>query len=169
MRKYIESLFPELNEIKETSIREGVVKVWFLAMERGGWKMIDDIPFTILIPTKISLIEHIRKVTQMAIGVARARDDLNVDFLIAGGLIHDVGKLLEYEKKKGKIVKSKFGKFVRHPISGYALALEAGLPWEVAHIVLAHSEDVMKISRIKEATVIYHCDFIEFEIEKERI
>ena len=164
-RSYIEKLFPELKEIKDKTLRESVIKAWLLAIEKGGWKTVDDIPFTLLIPdVKISLVEHTRRVTRMAMGIAKVRNDLNLDFIIAGGLTHDVGKLLEYEKKNGKTIKSRYGKLIRHPVSGYHLALEAGLPLEVAHIILAHSTEGEKVTRSKEAIVVHHCDFIEFEI-----
>ena len=66
----------------------------------------------------------------------------------------------------GKFVKSAYGKLVRHPVSGYGLALEAGLPLEVAHIIAAHSKEGEFIQRSKEAIVINHCDFIDFDIAR---
>ena len=166
----LERIFPELQEIGDPALREGVLKTWELALERGGWEVSDlqEIPFTLLIPTKKSLLEHTRRVTQMALAVARARDDVNVDHIVAGGLLHDVGKLLEYERQGGEVKKSRYGELVRHPVSGYALALEAGLPLEVAHIILAHSAEGEKVKRTPEAIIIHHCDFIDFEIEKGR-
>jgi putative nucleotidyltransferase with HDIG domain len=104
----------------------------------------------------------------MAMSIAKERSDMNMDFVIAGGLVHDVGKLLEYEKKGKKYVKSSYGKLIRHPVSGYALALESGLPVEVAHIVAAHSVEGEKVERSNEAILINHCDFIDFDIEKSR-
>ena len=166
----LERIFPELQEIGDPALREGVLKTWGLALERGGWEVSDlkKIPFTLLIPTKKSLLEHTRRVTQMALAVARARDDVNVDHIVAGGLLHDVGKLLEYERQGNEVKKSRYGELVRHPVSGYALALEAGLPLEVAHIILAHSAEGEKVKRTPEAIIIHHCDFIDFEIEKGR-
>ncbi len=164
--KYIKNLFPEINEIKDERLREGVVHAWVLAMEKGKWKEIDNIPFTLLIPTKKTLIEHTRSVTKMAMAIARVREDLNWDIVVAGALVHDAGKLLEYEFKDGKFVKSEYGKRIRHPVSGYCLAIEAGLPLEIAHIVAAHSEEGEKVTRSREAVLIHHCDFIDFDIEK---
>ncbi len=165
-KSYIEKEFRELQKIKNKSFEEGVIKVWILGCKKGGWERIDDIPFTLLIPTKISLIEHTRRVTQMAISIAEKRKDLDMDILIAGALTHDVGKLLEYTREGDKIVKSRFGMRVRHPISGYGIALESGLSQEVAHIIFAHSHEGDKIERSPEAIVVHHCDFIEFEIAK---
>ena len=163
-------MFPELQEIGDPALREGILQTWELALERGGWEVSDlqEIPFTLLIPTQKSLLEHTRRVTRMALVVARARDDVNRDYVIAGGLLHDVGKLLEYERRDGEIKKSRCGELIRHPVSGYALALEAGLPLEIAHIILAHSAEGEKVKRMPEAIIIHHCDFIDFEIEKGR-
>lgn len=167
-KKYIEKIFPEIKKIKQSSIRSGVIQAWLLAIKKGHWKKIDMIPFTLLIDTKKTLIEHTRFVTRMAMAVTRQRQDLNMDYVIAGGLVHDAGKLLEYRKQGKKFLKSDYGKRVRHPVSGYGLALEAGLPEEVAHIVAAHSVEGENMKRSREAIVIHHCDFIDFEIEKTR-
>ncbi len=165
-KRYIKKIFPEINKIKSRTLRKAVFDVWLLAIRRGKWKKIDNIPFTLLIKTKKTLIEHTRIVTRMAMSVAKERHDLNMDYVIAGGLTHDVGKLLEYEKKGTKFVKSRYGKRVRHPVSGYGLALEAGLPTEVAHIIATHSVEGDRVKRSHEAILLHHCDFIDFDIDK---
>jgi len=161
-------LFPEVNQIRDPKLIEGVLRTWQLAQERGHWKADDlrHIPFTLLIQTRTSLLEHTRHVTRMAMAVARERGNLNMDHVIAGGLLHDVGKLLEYERRAGQVVKSKSGELVRHPVSGYGLTCETNLPLEVRHIVMSHSEEGEKVKRTPEAILIHHCDFIDFEIAK---
>jgi putative nucleotidyltransferase with HDIG domain len=162
--------FPEVTQIRDPKLIESVLKTWQLAQERGSWEVedLERIPFTLLAQTTTSLLEHTRRVTRMAMAVARERDDLNMDYVIAGGLLHDVGKLLEYEQRGQSVVKSKSGELVRHPVSGYALTRETGLPLEVSHIVISHSDEGEKVKRIPEAIVIHHCDFIDFEIAKRR-
>jgi putative nucleotidyltransferase with HDIG domain len=161
-------LLPEANQIRDPKLKEGVLRTWQLALERSGWQVddLDHIPFTLLVRTKTTLLEHTRSVTRMAMAAARERRDLNMDYVIAGGLLHDVGKLLEYEKRGGKVVKSKSGDLVRHPVSGYGLTRETNLPLEVSHIVISHSDEGEKVKRIPEAILIHHCDFIDFEIAK---
>lgn len=166
---YIKKIFSEINEIKDSRLRSGVVNVWLNAIRKGRWQNIEDIPFTLLIQTKKTLIEHTKTVTQMAMEIARLRKDLHWDYIVAGGLVHDVGKLLEYEFKAGKYIKSDYGNLIRHPVSGYHLVLESGLPLEIAHIVAAHSEEGEKVNRSPEAIVIHHCDFIDFDIEKRKV
>jgi len=163
-------LFPEVNQIRDPKLKEGVLRTWQLALKRGGWQVDDlnHIPFTLLVQTKTTLLDHTRSVTRMAMAVARERHDLDMDYVIAGGLLHDVGKLLEYEKRGGKVVKSKSGELVRHPVSGYGLTRETNLPIDVSHIVISHSDEGEKVKRTPEAILIHHCDFIDFEIAKRR-
>ncbi|MBE0432558.1 HD domain-containing protein [candidate division WOR-3 bacterium] len=169
-RGYIEKALPEIKKIKDPRLRDGVVKAWLLAIEKGRWTRIDDIPFTLLTATKATLLQHTRSVTNMALAIAsaRKRTDLDIDTLIAGALVHDVGKLLEYARKGKAIAKSEHGKRVRHPVSGYGLAIEAGLPLEVAHIIATHSKEGEGMVRSNEAVVIHHCDFIDFDICQSR-
>ena len=161
---------PEATQIRDPKLFDGVLRTWQLALDRGGWKVEDlkHIPFTLLVETRTSLLEHTRSVTRMAMAAARERRDLKMDYVIAGGLLHDVGKLLEYEKRGGKVVKSNSGELVRHPVSGYGLTRETNLPLEVSHIVIAHSDEGEKVKRTPEAILIHHCDFIDFEIAKRR-
>lgn len=163
----IEEYFPELTQITDTGLRNKVLHTWLSAIEKGRWTRIDDIPFTLLVPdVGISLVEHTRAVTQMAVSIAKILGGVNLNYVIAGGLTHDVGKLLEYRREGEKFVKSEYGKLVRHPISGYALGVEAGLPEEICHIIAAHSIEGESVERSKEAIIINHCDFIQFEIVK---
>ena len=166
----LNELFPEVTQIRDPKLKDAVLKTWQLALERGHWRIDDlsNIPFTLLIQTKTSLVEHTRSVTRMAMVVAQERGDLNMDYVIAGGVLHDVGKLLEYEKRGDKVVKSQSGDLVRHPVSGYGLTCEANLPLEVSHIVISHSDEGEKVKRTPEAILIHHCDFIDFEIAKRR-
>ena len=168
-KREIEALFPEIEEIGNKELKGKVIKLWLLAIERGGWKDIKKIPFTLLISTKTPLIEHTRRVTQMAISIAKTRKDINYDYIVAGGLCHDVGKLLEYERIKKGVGKSRYGELLRHPISGAMLAQEVELPLEIIHIIAAHSTEGEKLKRTPEAIIIHHCDFIDFEIEKNKI
>jgi len=166
----LKTLFPEVSQIRDPKLKEGVLKTWQLALEMGGWHVndLDHIPFTQLVQTKTTLLEHTRSVTRIAMAVAQQRHDLDMDYVIAGGLLHDVGKLLEYEKQRGKVVKSKSGELVRHPVSGYGLTRQANLPIDVSHIVISHSDEGEKVNRTPEAILIHHCDFIDFEIAKRR-
>lgn len=164
----IETCFlKELQLIKNQDLKNKVINVWKEASDRGKWKSLDDIPFTILFEKSGKLTDHTKRVTKLAKSILDNREEkLNQDYLIAGALLHDVGKLLEYEYVNGKYVKSEIGKKFRHPVSGALLAKELGLPDEVVFIIYAHSHEGDELKRSPEAIIVNHCDFIDFEIKK---
>jgi putative nucleotidyltransferase with HDIG domain len=174
MKKDILRILPEIRKIKNRELREKVISTWEEGIRLGGWDMEDlkKIPFTLLISdSRVSLVEHTRAVTNTALRVvevvSRAYGNsvkIDKDVLIAGGILHDVGKLLEYSKVKGKITKSLKGKFLRHPFSGSALAYKCGVPDEVLHLIAAHSHEGDQGFRSIEAIIIHHADFINFEV-----
>lgn len=173
VRDEIRELFPECEQISDAKLRAATLKAWIAGVERGGWKPsdIDFLPFTLLISEcDVSLLAHTRAVTKAAIKVADViteffSESLSIDrdVLISGALVHDVGKLLEFQKKQGFFVKSPSGSLLRHPFSGVFLAERAGLPSEVIHIIAVHSHEGDHGYRSPEAIIVNHCDFAVFE------
>ena len=120
-------IFPEVGLIKDLSLREKVISVIEDAVKTGGWtyEMLEKIPFTLLIEnTKISIVTHTRAVTNTALNIGKTLNQfygenfVDIDILIAGGILHDIGKLLEYKLENGKYIVSSNGKYLRHPFSG---------------------------------------------------
>jgi putative nucleotidyltransferase with HDIG domain len=168
-KRDIENYFSELAWIQDKDLGKKVVDVWKAAADRGGWQKLQEIPFTLLFENSGLLVDHTKRITKLAWTIISAREEpLNKDYLIAGALLHDVGKLLEYEMKEGKIVKSSFGQKTRHPAAGAALAEECKVPKEVVHIIAAHSHEGDTMNRTLEAIIVHHCDFIDFEIKKRK-
>jgi putative nucleotidyltransferase with HDIG domain len=173
MRERLLELLPEFDLIQDADLREKCLKTWEGAMQESGWTP-DDLtrmPFTLLInPCPASLIDHTRAVTLTAVRTAEVfaeiygdRVPVDMDWLVAGGLLHDIGKLLEYEKgDNGLTVQSHNGKLMRHPFSGMELAARYGVPLEVQHIIAAHAGEGDKMDRITEATILNHADFVSF-------
>lgn len=176
MYRELLDLIPEFNLIQDADLRERCVKTWEEGMRQGGWTVGDltNMAFTLLIPdSPVNFVEHTRAVTLTCIGVADAfqkvygdRNVVNRDYLIAGALMHDVGKLLEYTMVDGKTVKSEFGALLRHPFSGVALAAQQGIPPEVLHMIASHAKEGDFIQRSKEAIIIHHADYTNFETLK---
>ncbi len=173
MREELLHIMPEFKLIEDAKIREKTINVWVEAIKKSGWTF-DDLrlmPFTLLIErTSVNIIEHTRAVTRCALEIAEVfakeydeKIRVNRDYLLAGALLHDVGKLFEYKKVKGKFVKSKEGKLLRHPISGAAFASQHGLPMEVVHIIASHSKEGDGARNTVEAIIINHADFVNFE------
>ncbi len=175
LRAKIGELFAgQLGKIKDLHLREKVVEIWAKAAQKGGWKAddLEKIPFTLLVDTKgISLIDHTIAVTEGALGLANSMREqyevmpfeINYDWLIAGGLLHDVGKLLEIERGEEGYRRSRYGRCARHPISGAIIVAEAGLTEEVVNIVACHSKEGEGRPKRVETVLIHHADFATFE------
>ena len=173
MREELLELMPEFNLIQDKSLLEKTLKVWEYALKENGWKIEDllEMPFTLLIEKPpANIITHTRAVTLTSLRIAEAMIDvykekisINQDYLIAGALLHDVGKLYEFRKEGSKFVKSRLGKIIRHPISGAALAYKFALPEEIVHIIAAHSKEGETVKRTVEAIIVHHADFVNFE------
>lgn len=176
MKGKIATLFQnQLKKIKNTELRTKVIEIWAGTAEKAGWKPdeLEKIPFTLLTDTKgINLIEHTIAVAEGALGLACSMRDnyskmpfeINEDWLIAGGLLHDVGKLLEIEKiEEEKYGKSYSGMCARHPISGAVLAAKAGLPDEIVNIIACHSKEGEGRPKRVETVLIHQADFAAFD------
>jgi putative nucleotidyltransferase with HDIG domain len=176
MSEELLDLIPEFDLIEDTDLRERSIRTWEEGMRRGGWKVGDltKMAQSLLVrdaPT--NFVEHTRVVTLTCIAVADIfekiygdRNALDRDLIIAGALLHDVGKLLEYKLVDGKTTRSELGDKLRHPFSGVVLAAEQGLPDEVLHMIAAHAKEGDLVQRSREATVLHHADFTSFETFK---
>ena len=174
--KDIKELFEGLlSQISDNELRSKVADVWVKASERGGWETVEElknIPFTLLTDSRgINLIEHTIAVTEGALALGKAQTqnyaelpyNINFDRLIAGGLLHDVGKLLEIESDgKGGYRKSRAGMCTRHPISGAILAAESGLPDAVVNIIACHAKEGEGRPQTVETVLIHQADFSTF-------
>lgn len=172
VKEKIRSILPEIGLIKEEGLRKKVLATWEAALARGGWvpEDLNRMPFTLAKPVNISFAKHVRSVTRICLAVAETFDEiylgelkLDRDALLAGALLHDVGKLLEMEEESGRFRKSKDGRLVRHPFSGVALADAQGLAAEVLHIIGTHSKEGDPYKRSPEAIILHYADFMNFD------
>ena len=181
MNEQVKKLWPELEWIIDRSLREKTAKAWELALERSVIKAgeLDEIPFTLLCgpDLKVSFMAHKRCVVHIAKASGEKMNEffttelpVNMDVLISGAILADVGKLLEYElDKDGKAFQGKYGQYLRHPFSGVSLAEECGLPPEVCHIIAAHAHEGDQVKRTTEAYIVHHADFMTFLPFKSRL
>lgn len=180
MDNKIRELLPEIEWIQDKELQNKVVNTFKDALITGNWEAEDmnNIPFTLLIPNcPFSYRDHIRGVTRIAKasmdefnGIYASKNNnfkLDNDTLIAGALLHDVGKLVEYEKDSdGNTVKSQLGKDLRHPFSGTFLALRNGCSGQIGHIIANHAAEGDGTLRSPEAVIVNKADFINFETVK---
>ena len=180
-RGAIFDLWPELNWIVDEDLKMRTAKTWELALERSVLTPDDlnTIPFTLLCgpDLKVSFMSHKRAVVHIARDSGFKmneffKDELpvNMDVLISGAILADVGKLLEYElDENGKSFQGMYGKYLRHPFSGVSLAEECGVPPEVCHIIATHAGEGDMVKRTTEAYVVHHADFMTFLPFKSRL
>lgn len=172
MRKKVMEIWPEIDWIQDAQLREAVLLTWVTAFENSPLEPEDllEIPFTLLVKDcPATFMEHKRCVVHIAKRAAEAMIEflggslpIDMDTVIAGAILADVGKLLEYEKVGGKSVQSDRGKFLRHPFTGVALAMQCGVPDSVCHIVAAHAGEGDLVKRTTEALIVHHADFMSF-------
>jgi putative nucleotidyltransferase with HDIG domain len=179
MRESVRKLWPELEWISDHHLREKVTQVWAAALEQSALtpEDLERIPFTLLAPNcTVSFMAHKRSVVHICKHAAESMRNfygdalpVNMDTLIAGAILIDVGKLLEYEMKDGTPVVSHTGRYLRHPFTGVALAHRFEVPDEVCHMIATHAKEGNLGKRSVEATIAHHADFMTFEPFMERL
>jgi len=177
MKENVKKIWPEINWIKDEELKTKVLDCWVCAIENSVLTVedLEVIPFSLLIKDcNISFMNHKRTTVQLSVDIAKKMkknfgDEIKIDMdlLIAGAILIDVGKLLEYDKVDGKLTTSKAGKLLRHPFSGVAIADRFSLPLEVQHIIAYHAKEGDLAKRSVEAIIVHHADFVSFEPFKE--
>lgn len=177
----IAELFPNIMDISDASLRNKVALVWDEAITTGcggkGWTFdeLRTVKFTLLAgDNDLMFIEHLNSCVRQCIAIADVLESafsgkipINRDVLIAGSLLADVGKPLEYEKDAaGGVIKGHYGEMLRHPFSGVGMCYKHGLPPEVMHIIATHSHEGDKVQRSIESIIFHHADFVDFDIAK---
>jgi putative nucleotidyltransferase with HDIG domain len=166
-RGRIGALFPDLGRIASPQIRDGVVRAFLMAWEQGGWRTLEECPLLAkAIRDPNTGVEHFQAVVALSVAMADIierfhRVTIHRDHLIAGAILHDVGKLLEHAPAQaGRAT----GPLLRHPASGAHLALTCGLPIEVAHIIATHSAEGSVTERTLEAAIVAVADRLDADV-----
>jgi len=173
MQNEVLKIWPEINWIKNEELRNKVLDCWVYAIENSVLTVedLEVIPFSLLIKDcNVTFMNHKRTAVQLSVDIAKKMKEnfgdeiqIDMDLLIAGAILIDVGKLIEYDKVDDKLTTSKAGKLLRHPFSGVAIADRFGLPPEVQHIIAYHSKEGDLAKRNVEAIIVHHADFVSFE------
>ncbi|NQT96970.1 MAG: HDIG domain-containing protein [Candidatus Marinimicrobia bacterium] len=173
MRDKVLGIWPEINWIKDDELREKTLEAWVFAIENSVLtpEDLEVIPFSLLIKDcQVSFMNHKRTCVQLAVDIAKRMQEnfgdeikIDMDLLISGAILIDIGKLLEYEMVDGKLATSNAGKIVRHPFSGVGIAARFDLPAEVQHIIGTHSKEGDLGYRTVESIIVHHADFVSFE------
>ena len=167
-------LWPEIEWINDPDLRSKTARVWEMALEKSVLTPADlkRIPFTLLCgpDLKVTFMDHKRAVVHIARDSGNKMNEffgnelpVNMDVLLSGAILADVGKLLEYVlDENGMATQGCYGKYLRHPFSGVSLAESCGIPPEVCHIIAAHAGEGDMVKRSTEAYIVHHADFMTF-------
>lgn len=176
MREKLLEIFPEINWIKDEKVKSAVIDCHEYVMNKSGWTLddYDTMPFIKSFDgCPVSCLHHNRVVTRMckmmveeynAAYTGHGDYKLDHDTVIAGAILHDIGKFLEWKKVEGApSVKSEQGKLFRHPVSGAVVAAMHGLSDEIVHCIFAHSTEGNTAKRSPEAVLISKVDELNFD------
>lgn len=126
-------------------------------------------------PFLSGLLEHSLTVVRRALGLCLAEDaHVNRDVVIAGALLHDIGKIEEYAYDEDAIDFTEVGNLIGHVTLGYhlvrqAIARQGNVPSELAtnllHIVLSHQGRLEYGSPVEpktaEAFIVHYADTVD--------
>jgi len=163
-QNYVKTLFPRIKDIRDEDLRNKVVNVWLKAWEMSGCDKIETSSAWPPEKTKIQLsnVEHTNQVVECAIGVATIVErtqqiNINMDYLIAAAVLHDVDKIIQFHGETGQL--TSLGQLFGHTSLGISLALEQALPLEIVHAIGTHSPIYSKNSpKTHEALILFHVD-----------
>jgi putative nucleotidyltransferase with HDIG domain len=153
LRQTVVEDLPEVSLIQNEDLRNKVVEAWAHALAESSFDRVTSLPAEgnpcVFRMKRGTQADHLRGVTRVAMAIADEfqtafpETDIDRDVVIAGGLVHDVGKPWEFDpvnRDKWTGDPSRAGlPSLRHPVYGIHVCFAVGLPEEVIHIVLAHS------------------------------
>lgn len=166
----------ELLEIADVDLRGKVVSTWVRAMLTSGMGDLGrDIPPLKRLAKLPGLaaglgLEHVRAVTRLAIAIADAEPRAhglvpNRDVVVAGALLHDVGKLMERAPADRHPLA---GPLLLHAFSGLHLAMLEAVPAEVLHIIAYHASEGHRVRRSLECHIVYTADILSVDALERR-
>ena len=151
-RNDIYELIPEHVLLQDQALKEKCADIWIEVLEGSDWQKKGNLKRCPIAVVAVSgdcpedNLSHTGLVARLCSAVYENMGEYfakigpcNREYLIAGALIHDVGKFLDYDLRDGCAGYSSTGKMFRHPCSGAYLSKKYGMPDVVIHMVLSHS------------------------------
>lgn len=169
-KHYIEDKFPQLQFVKHREWIQTVCEIWVKVWEKSSWENLEEVPANPTTPTS-SLLNHVRSVTENCIQVAKVResihgDRVNMDILIVAATLHDVGKVMEYERGPDGKARFRLGELYTHGFYGAHTVLTAGLPDEIVNIILTHAALFRPYPKTIEGMLLYYCDMVDADLNR---
>lgn len=178
LRVQIQKELPEIDQIADQNLRAKTTEAWAYAIAQSSFTSIRQIP-----PAgtpgyqeahRGDQTDHLRGVTRLSVGIAQEMQaaypelEVDMDVVLAGGLLHDVGKAWEFDPERIKRwsgEQKRYGRpSIRHPAMGAHICLTVGLPEEIAHIAMAHSGEGELLVRSLECMIVHKADYAFWDV-----
>ena len=180
IRDNVRREMPILDEIKDAELRDGVVEAWATSLWLNGYtsasQMQGSANVNLWIETGATQADHACGVARLAKSVGEGWLKKNPDFpidldvLIAGGLLHDVGKTYIYNEGNIQRWKADPGKYgwpaVSEPIYGYYVCKLVGLPEEICAVPAFHCVEGSHFKRNMATTIVHAVDYLYWDCLK---
>jgi putative nucleotidyltransferase with HDIG domain len=170
-------VFPALAQIEDERLRFAVARQWDRALDASSWERYDDVVMNPKLAAPAGaeprLVQHVNFVTESCLAVAPVLErwygvDLDRDLLIAGCLLHDLSKMLEYESRNGDVVVGDDAALLPHPAAGAALAMADGFDAKVIHMIWSHTHQNSAVPAFPEALLLHYVDYLDADLLRHR-
>jgi putative nucleotidyltransferase with HDIG domain len=163
----VERVFPEITDIQDSKLRSQVTACWIDAWHQSQYTTLDEAIFTPQIP-KCRLIDHVRAVTSIAMQIVEVLTQfhqipINRDYVLAGALLHDIDKLIIYEKTTHGFQRAKILNKFPHGYLGARIAHKHGVPNDIEHLILSHTRHQLIFPTTIEAIIVHYADFADYD------
>jgi len=168
----IREYFPLIRRIKDKDIREKVIKAWVRIWRESSYRDLREAPFS---PepqdSSETLVNHTNATARLALAAAEQFQEeygIKVDFdiLLASAILHDLDKAVLYQRKGSEVVHSELGNKIPHGAYGMHIALELGLPLEVAHLIVTHSSFINMEPNTVEGVIVQKAEYVKLEARR---
>jgi putative nucleotidyltransferase with HDIG domain len=159
--------FPEITRIQDTTLRAQVTACWIDAWHQSQYATLEEAIFSPHIPG-CRLIDHIRAVASIAMHIAATFSQhhqipINHDYVLAGALLHDIDKMIIYEKTPEGYQQAKILTQFPHGYLGARLAHKHGVPDAIEHLILSHTRQQLILPTTIEAIIVHYADFADYD------
>jgi len=183
IREMYDSLIKQIQKVKNEKIRALLNEV-FVNNDRFVSDFVES-PAAINVhhAYKGGLLEHTLDVTELAIQLAEAYPEMPIDkdLVIAGALLHDIGKVEEYSVSPTGIDRSDSGELIGHIVIGinWLTEVAAKIPQfpkkalvDLQHIILSHHGEIEwgspVLPKTIEALIVHSADNTDSKIAQFR-
>ncbi len=106
------------------------------------------------------LLEHTLEVVEIALGILKHYPEADRDIVVSGALLHDIGKIYDYEFKNFSFRRSKKGYLIGHIVLAVELVnsflpkdFDEELKLQLIHIILSHHHELEYGAVVRPATI----------------